>query len=140
MPGQIPAYVFTLICEDIRTEEGSKLSLLGTYSENIFFKDHPMRMRSLAFYNRFSGGKGTFLLTVKLKSFSGELAKGVEIKDASFPKSKDSELTNIVTVIGNVEFKEEGLHQYEMYFDDIPDPVVRVPFGVYMKREAFGAG
>ena len=134
MPGQIPTHVFTVMCEDIRTEEGRKISLMGTYSENIFFKNRPMRMRSLAFYNRFSGGKGTFLLTVKLKSLSAEL-RGFEIKDVTFPISKDSEFTHIGPVTGDVEFAEEGVHYFEVYFDDIPQPIIRQPFGVYIRPD-----
>lgn len=138
MPGQIPTHVFTLICEDVRQEEFGKVSLLGIYSESIYFrfKDKPMRMRSLAFYSRFSGGHGTFMVRVKLKGSSGELG-GVEIKDSRFPRSKDSEFTNLVMEIRDIEFREEGQHLYEIYFDDIPDPIAKFPFKVYVRPESF---
>lgn len=138
MPGQIPTHVFTIMCEDIRGEERGKISLLGVYSENIYFKEHPMRMRSLAFYNRFAGGRGTFSVTAKLRSLSAELLKPLEIKEIAFPKSKDSEFTHLGIGFSPAEFKEEGLHEYQLYFDDIPDPIVRIPFGVYLKPDIFG--
>lgn len=139
MPGQIPRHVFTVMCEDIRQEERGKVSLLGTYSENILFKERPMRIRSLAFFDRFHGGEGTFLVTAKLKSSSAELIKGIELKDVAFPASNDSTFTNLGMVIGNIEFKEEGLHQYEVYFDNVPDPIIKFSFGVYVRPEVFGS-
>lgn len=137
MPGQLPIHVFTLACEDVREETRGKLALLGTYSENIYFKDHQMRMRSIVFYSRFSGGNGNFLVTAKLEGPYGELW-GTQIKDSHFPKSKDSNVTNFVIGVGNINFKGEGRHHYEVYFDDIPDPIVSFSFSVYVRPEMFG--
>ena len=73
MPGHAPKPLFTVMCEDTREEAFGKLSLLGIYSESIYFKERPMLLRLLSFYTRFSGGDGTFALSVRLEGPKGEL-------------------------------------------------------------------
>lgn len=140
MPTQIPAHVFTVMCEDIRQEEHGKASILGMYSENIFFKEMPMTMRSLAFFSRFLGGNGVFRVSIKLKGPTTDLIPGLEIpNEARFPQSKDSELSTLGLVIGNIEFKEQGLHQYEIYFGNTADPIIRLCFKVSVRPEIFSS-
>ena len=137
MPGDFPIHLFTLVCEDIRQETLGKVSLLGVYNENIFFQKSPMRIRSLAFFTRFRGGKGTFSLLPRLRGPSGDLKKPDEPKSTTFPASSESEHTLLGLVLGGIEFAEQGAYFYEIFFDDSPEPFVQVPLKVAIRPEVF---
>ena len=87
---KLPTLIFTLMCEDIRQEAFGKISLLGVYSEHIYFKEHPMRMRSLAFFNRFSEGEGTFNVKAKIRTASGEVLQDLDLREVAFPPTGES--------------------------------------------------
>jgi hypothetical protein len=134
---KLPTPIFTLMCEDIRQEAFGKISLLGVYSDHIYFKERSMRMRSLAFFNRFSEGEGTFNVKVKIRTASGEVLQGLDLNEVSFPPTGESAFTTLATVMGNLTFKNEGVYFYELYFDRDSEPHVQFKFSVAVEPGRF---
>jgi hypothetical protein len=136
MPTNLPTHAFTLMCEDIRQEDQGKMSILGLYTEKIFFKETPMRMRSLGFLTRFSGGNGVFHISIKLKGPTIDLIPILKVDEAAhFPQSVDSEVSTLGMLVGSVEFKEQGWHAYEVYFEGIVEPVAHFRFHVAVRSQ-----
>jgi hypothetical protein len=154
MPRRLPIPLFTFMCEDIRQEAFGKISLLGLYADSIYFKDRSMTMRSLAFFNRFSEGEGVFRVKGKLKAPSNQVVAEFDLKEVRFEKTEMNvptqdfngvdnfayrltRLTHLATVAGNVSFKEEGVHSYELYFDEQIEPHVQFTFLVAVDPDRF---
>lgn len=137
MPENSPEHLFTIMCEDVRPEALGKMSVLGLYLDNIYFKDRILQMRSLGFLTRLRGVKGKFLVTFKISGPSTTVVKDAKIKEARFPSSKESEISSLVVQFANIQFQEEGLHHYEVFLDDISSPIARFSFRVSVRPEMF---
>ena len=149
---QAPEPRYTLLWAD----SADPLVLKG---EDLCFRERPMKTDYLAFLARFKGLKGAFSVTVKVRGPSSRLVKGTEMKGkysagallvvasekvvdgpqlkvAWVMSSEVSGVSSLDIMMGPVEFEEEGLHHYEVYFANRPDPIVRFPFNVTVRPEA----
>ena len=138
MASEPPKHLFTVLCEDIRKEELNKVSLMGVYSDRIYFQKRPLQIRSLAFFNRFSEGRGTFSLAFHITGPKSELIFETKPEEAKFPIALDSPITSISLVLGNFEFKDEGPHNFEVHLDD--QKFATFPFDVRVKPGHFSEG
>ncbi len=64
MPTRRPKFNFVIICDDIRTEVGNKISMMGVYQKDIFVPRFPYIFPKLCFVINYENIKGgdTFLI------------------------------------------------------------------------------
>jgi len=131
MAPELPKYLFTVMCDDIRPEVNNKLSLMGIYSDQIYFSSTPpFHVRSLAFYNRFSKGKGTFTLKFRITDPDGEHLVETQQDKTIFPVAQDSEFSTVSVVLGGLELKKEGPYRFEICVDDDSNQIAIYNFKV----------
>jgi hypothetical protein len=124
----MPRETFSLLCDDIRLEQGNKVSLMGLYSKGLIVEQVPCTMARLCLYQQLeelSDGKNVL---VQLKG--PKLSVKAEIKI-----EKSVESLNLRVVFGPVHFEEEGDYRFETYIDNSDEPVAVKNFFVKLRED-----
>jgi len=128
-----PALSYTIICDDIRQEQGGKISLMGLF-ENIYATNFPVLHPRLALISEWSDGRGDFVVMTRLispdrKTVLRETVSKFTINDTSH-RHRD------VSVHLNIEFPSAGTYWIEHYLDR--ELVSSIPLAVIqVKEQAF---
>jgi len=67
-----PRHEFTLLCDDIRQEEGGKTSLMGIYDHHIVVPQVPYVLPKVCFYTRFGRMDGQYKFNFSIVNPSGK--------------------------------------------------------------------
>jgi hypothetical protein len=112
--------IFTILCDDIRQEQGHKVSLMGVYGDVILLREIPHAMR-LSIHQRWTGlpksgkmqigirGPGLTLPILSIEYQSNE-------KLVSLP-SGAGEFADFSLTFNQVRFTSEGEHKIICFFD-----------------------
>ncbi|MDP2157416.1 MAG: hypothetical protein Q8K68_06885 [Nitrospirota bacterium] len=128
-----PSLSYTIICDDVRQEEGGKISLMGLF-ENIYALSFPVLQPRLALMSEWENGRGDFemmtrLLTPDRKTTLRETVSRITVND-TYRKHRD------VSVHINIEFPAPGTYWIEHSIDG--ELVSSIPLVVIqVKEQAF---
>ncbi len=128
-----PSLSYTIVCDDVRQEQGGKISLMGLF-ENIYAISFPVLHPRLALMSEWTDGKGEYevmtrLLSPDRKTTLRETVSRITMSDAHH-KHRD------VSLHLNIEFTAAGTYWIEHYLDrelvsSIPLKIIQV------KEQAF---
>ena len=109
-----PSLSYTIICDDVRQEEGGKISLMGLF-ENIYALNFPVLQPRLALMSEWNDGRGEFEMMTRLlspdrKTTLRETVSRLTMNDA-YHRHRD------ITVHINIEFPSPGTYWIEHYLD-----------------------
>lgn len=121
---------FSIICDDIRFEQGNKVSLIGVYTDGILVPRFPYLFPKLCLHQQFEDAKNTKRLRIVL---SGPKLN-VKAEAKTHDPSKSSLKVNIA--FAGVEVSEEGDYQFEIYFDDEQKPGAVKKFYIRLQPDA----
>ncbi len=125
----MPREVFSIICDDLRMEEGNKASLMGMYSNGIIVPQLPFAMK-LCLYQELEDVENVKNLRVELRG------PKLSLKAALTPKSKQPTTKILLRVLfGLVQFEEEGDYRFETYIEDSKEPAATKPFFVKIRED-----
>lgn len=128
-----PSLSYTIICDDIRQEEGGKISLMGLF-ENIYSMIFPVLHPRLALMSEWADGRGEFEVVTRLqspdrKTTLRETVSRITMNDAHH-RHRD------VSLHLNIEFQTDGTYWIEHYLDR--ELVSSMPLKVIqVKKQAF---
>ena len=115
---QLPVIKTCLVCEDIRSEVGNKLSFMGVFGQfptvDIVVDDLKKPITRLAFVLMTHGGNGKFNITSQLKKPNGELKDNKTQLVAEFATDKTAIL---VFVTNNFVAEVSGKFQFIVMAD-----------------------
>ncbi len=109
-----PALSYTIICDDVRQEEGGKISLMGLF-ENIYALEFPVLQPRIAFMTEWDDGRGEFEMMTRLmspdrKTTLRETVSRITMNE-TYHRHRD------VAVHINIEFPTPGRYWIEHYID-----------------------
>lgn len=122
-----------IVCDDVRQEEGGKISLMGLF-ESIYALEFPVLQPRIALMSEWENGRGEFEMMTRLlapdrKTTLRETVSRITMNDTC-RKHRD------VTVHINIEFPSPGTYWIEHYIDR--ELVSSVPLVVIqVKEQAF---
>jgi len=128
-----PSLSFTIVCDDVRQEEGGKISLMGLF-ENIYALEFPVLQPRIAFMTEWDNGRGEFEMMTRLmspdrKTTLRETVSRITMNE-TYHRHRD------VTVHINIEFPTPGRYWIEHYIDG--ELVSSMPLTViHVKEQAF---
>lgn len=128
-----PSLIYTIICDDVRQEQGGKISLMGLF-ENIYAINFPVLHPRLALMSEWTDGRGEFEVMTRLispdrKTTLRETVSRITINDANH-RHRD------VSLHLNIEFQTAGTYWIEHYLDR--ELVSSMPLAVIqVKEQAF---
>ena len=110
-----PFLNFTIVCDDIRQENGGKISLMGLF-ENIYATKFPAIHPRLAVINEWSDGKGNFEIRTRIlspdrKALIRETSSKIRLNDTSV-RHRD------ISIHLNIDFKIPGIYWIENLLDN----------------------
>jgi hypothetical protein len=128
-----PSLSYTIICDDIRQEQGGKISLMGLF-ENIYAMNFPVLHPRLALISEWSEGRGDFLVMTRLLSPDRKTVLRETV--SKFTISGTSHRHRDVSLHLNIEFPSPGTYWIEHYLDK--ELVSSIPLAVIqVKEQAF---
>ncbi len=125
-----PSLTYTIICDDIRQEQGGKISLMGLF-ENIYAMNFPVLHPRLALLSEWSDGRGEFEITTRIispdrKTTLRETVSRLTMSDTQH-RHRD------ISVHLNIEIPSPGRYWIEHYLDK--ELVSSMPLAVIQVRE-----
>jgi hypothetical protein len=128
-----PSLSYTIICDDIRQEQGGKISLMGLF-ENIYAMNFPVLHPRLALISEWSEGRGDFLVMTRLLTPDRKTVLRETV--SKFTISGTSHRHRDVSLHLNIEFPSPGTYWIEHYLDK--ELVSSIPLAVIqVKEQAF---
>ena len=127
---KMPREIFSIICDDIRFEQGNKLSLIGTYTDGILVSSIPTVLPKLCLAQQFDDAKGVKKLKFALRGPRLNIPP-IEVQSEDPSKSK----IRVSVVFTAVNFAEEGDYWFETYFGDEKEPAVKKKFFVNLRPD-----
>ncbi len=128
-----PSLSYTIICDDVRQEQGGKISLMGLF-ENIYAINFPVLHPRLALMSEWSDGRGDFMVMTRLLSPDRKTVLRETV--SRFTISDTSHRHRDVSVHINIEFPSSGTYWIEHYLDG--ELVSSMPLAVIkVKEQAF---
>jgi len=113
----------TIICDDIRSEIGRKVSLMGVFDEALLIASAPARIARLGLFQKWSEVEGFPKLVVEItgSAIGGNSfkAQGVRSDEA---KKKHSPVLKALMVFGPLDILSAGEIEFRTYFDDAKEP------------------
>lgn len=128
-----PSLSYTIVCDDVRQEQGGKISLMGLF-ENIYAISFPVLHPRLALMSEWTDGRGEFevmtrLLSPDRKTTLRETVSRITMNDAQH-KHRD------ISLHLNIEFSSPGTYWIEHYLGT--ELVSSVPLKIIqVKEQAF---
>ena len=108
------------ICDDIRTETGNKLSLMGLYDRGVVIERIPARLAKLCFFQRWMDAKDVRKVRVELR---GEALAGVYTIQGEVEKEAGGyRNVQVNLMFSPVEFQTIGSFEFATYINDDPQP------------------
>jgi hypothetical protein len=106
---------YSLLCDDVRVEMGSKLSLMGLF-RNIYFYSLPSGLLKFAVVNHWTG-RGEYSSEVKI--LSPDRSRVIaQAQAAPFVIEANGYADNI-TIFANVTFDVEGAYFLQVYLNSV---------------------
>lgn len=125
----MPREIFSIICDDIRIEQGNKLSLIGTYTDGILVPRIPFTFPKLCLAQQFEDAKGVQKLRIHLVGPKLNIKAEAPSQDPSKSKARISVVLTTITV------EEEGDYRFETYFDGESTPLAVKKFFIKINPE-----
>jgi hypothetical protein len=126
----MPRELFSIICDDVRFEQGNKLSFMGVYTEGILVSDLPFVMPKLCLFVYLDECQDTRRFKVALRGPKVNVPP-VELKPSEHGKPK----VRLTVALANVKFEQEGDYRLDIFFDDDKEATVTKPFYVKLRPE-----
>jgi hypothetical protein len=126
----MPREIYSIICDDIRSEEGHKISLIGVYTEGILVPRIPFTFPKLCLAQGFEDSSG--VKTVKIRLVGPKIDIKVKTDNIADPTKSKLRL-NIV--VSPVTIEKEGDYRFETYFDEQPEPVAVKQFYIHLRPD-----
>ncbi len=122
----LPDLQCSLLCEDVKQEANGNFFLIGVIGF-VRVPQLPIAAYKLCVFNRWVAGIGQFTEVVRLISPDG--ATVLRQNSVKFQLTDPAQAMTTVSVMTNVEFKEQGVYTIEVLVDDVmklrfPIPVV----------------
>lgn len=116
----------SFICDDIRAEQGNKISLMGLYDEKILLPQIPARVAKLCLFQKWSKVPSGADVGFELRGSAIVSPKRVEAKpvketDQRIPKGTLI-TANLIVVISPVDFGSEGNLEILTFWEGNPTP------------------
>lgn len=114
----IPKHVFTLLCEDVRKEEGGKISLIGVFGNDIGLETDtlPSGMPRLCIVTRVIGGSGKYKFVYSLENPSGK--KMLQNMEQIVDIPTHSSVVHLNMQIVPFVIEEEGVCKFVMQLNE----------------------
>ena len=132
-------HLITLICDDIRSEIGNKISLVGIFDEAILPQNIPARLPKLCLYQLWEADKDIFIEAEKLRiEVRGTALASIYSIEAVAPKRPDHALDRasktkspgentkrgrLMLTFSPVEIVSEGELEFATYVKDSKEPI-----------------
>lgn len=116
---------FSIICDDIRAEEGNKISLMGVYGDNILVPFLPFNFPKFCLASQFTADQEDH--TLKIVLIGPKLKNEVSAESAA---GKGLTTINLRLVLANIKVIEEGEYRFEIYFDGSAKPSLTKKFTI----------
>lgn len=122
-----PNLDWAIVCDDVRSEVGEKISLMGLF-DTIWTQAFPTFHPRLAVVASWGGGPGDFKSEILLASPTGEVIQPMGVAPIKLVKGKSA---RHIAITLNVQFKTEGIHQVKVLLNNslyrsIPLPVQKL--------------
>lgn len=112
-----PNLLYLHICDDIRYEEGGKLSIMGLYNSSIYLPQVPYIFSKFCFYSRFEGIKQSHLFNFKIIDPTGEETKVIENSPCDPEESQNQGIFNVVA--SPFKLGKAGIHEMVITIVDL---------------------
>jgi len=126
----MPREIYSIVCDDIRFEQGNKVSLIGVYDEGILVPRVPFSFPRLCVAQRIQDIKDVKKIRFVLKG-PGMNKKSPEIENKEFDKA----VMATYAIFDNVKFEKEGDYQFETYLNNETKPIIVRNFYVHIRPE-----
>ncbi len=119
-----PSLIYTILCDDVWQEMGGKFSLMGLF-ESIYSSTFPALHHRLAVVNEWSGGKGEFLVRIRL--LTPDRTQVISESEARLNLFSETQHHRDISIRFNTTFKAPGTYWIETYLDDEKVGVTPLP-------------
>ncbi|MBS1766658.1 MAG: hypothetical protein JST05_04545 [Acidobacteria bacterium] len=104
-----PKHEFTLLCDDIRQEQGGKTSLMGLYDHHIVVPQIPFSLPKVCFYTRFSRMDGAFKFSFSIAAPDGNRKDVIKDSEVGIPEGAKEGTFNVIAA--PFEVSAEGVYE-----------------------------
>jgi hypothetical protein len=118
-----PKLNYTLLCDDVRQETGGKFSLMGLF-ESIYSTSFPTLHPRFAIVNEWSGGRGDFV--VKIRLLAPDREQVLSESESKLSLFNETQRHRDISIRLNSSFKMPGTYWIETLLDN--ERVGMVPF------------
>lgn len=125
----MPRERFSIICDDIRFEQGNKVSLIGVYTNGILVPKFPHLFLKLCLAQQFEDAANTKKLRCVL------LGPKVNVKAEATTQDPSKPVLRVTMAFTNFEVFEEGDYRFETYFDGDETPGTIKQFYIRLRPE-----
>jgi hypothetical protein len=139
----LPDLQCSLLCEDVKQEANGNFFVIGVIGF-VRVPQVPISAYKLCVFNRWVAGIGQFNELVRLIAPDGSTV--LRQNNVKFQLADPAQAMTTLSVMTNVEFKEQGVYTVEVLVDDvmklrypIPVAVVQPPPGTPMPPQVPGA-
>ena len=124
----MPRELFSILCDDIRLEQGNKVSLMGLYSNGLIVAQVPITMPKLCLYQQLEETNDVKNILVHLKGPKLSVKADLKVK-------RSTENINLRVVFGPLQFEEEGDYRFETYIDHSNEPTITKKFFIKVRED-----
>ena len=110
-----PRLSYTILCDDVRQEMGGKFSLMGLF-ESIFANTFPALHHRFAIVNEWTGGKGQFL--VKIRLLAPDQKQILSESESRISLFNENQRHRDISIRFNTTFTVPGTYWVEMLLDE----------------------
>jgi hypothetical protein len=128
---KIAQKIHTLLCDDVRDEEGGKKSLMGIYAQNIIFEKLPTILSRLCLVIFIENIKASFK---KIKVILKAPESDDFVMEASGHKIEKDQNLHVIMVMSPFRAKAEGEAKFEIYIDEAKKPILTHKFLIIEKK------
>ncbi|HEX9021831.1 MAG TPA: hypothetical protein VF903_11285 [Nitrospirota bacterium] len=125
-----PRLNYTLICDDVRQELGGKFSLMGLF-ESIYANSFPALHHRFAIVNEWTGGRGEFV--VKIRLLSPDREQTLSESESKLSLFNETQRHRDISIRFNTTFKVPGTYWIETLVDNEQAGII--PLSVQMVTE-----
>ena len=125
----MPREIFSIVCDDIRIEQGNKVSLMGIYTDGILVSQLPFVFPKLCLAQQFEDDMESHELTVVL--VGPKLKKEAKLQS----KERTKEVVSIFIGFGGVRVFEEGDYRFETFRDGASEPLITRKFFIRLNPD-----
>ena len=108
MPSRKPKFEYLIICDDIRAEIGNKLTLIGTYTDNIYVSKVPYSFPKLCFFIQYKDIRAGDRFSIELIDPKGN--KLGETINIIIPPDKGVDKIRLFGIYSPLKIEQEGTY------------------------------